>query len=70
MMFFILFVRLFFVQIVNYRKYDDVLSNQHVTQSSLESDRGNIYAYDKANNEVKLTENISMYNVFVDPKFI
>lgn len=70
LMFFILFMRLFFVQIVNYKKYDDILNNQHVTQSSLKSDRWNIYAYDKANNEVKLTENISMYNVFVDPKFI
>lgn len=32
--------------------------------------RGDIYAHDKGSNPVKLTENITNYNVFVDPKFI
>ncbi len=41
-----------------------------MTQSSLKANRWNILAYDKAWNEVKLTENISMYNVYVDPKYI
>ncbi|HKL43929.1 MAG TPA: penicillin-binding protein 2 [Candidatus Absconditabacterales bacterium] len=69
-LFFILFIRLFFVQIIHHKKYDDVLNSQHVSQSLLKADRGAVYAYDKSENEVKLTENISMYNVFVDPKFI
>ena len=68
--FFILFLRLFFVQLVYHKKYDDILNNQHVSKSLLKANRWSIYAYDKSENEVKLTENISMYNVFVDPKFI
>jgi hypothetical protein len=36
----------------------------------LQADRWDILAYDKAWNEVKLTENISMYNMYVDPKYI
>ncbi|HRX64037.1 MAG TPA: penicillin-binding protein 2 [Candidatus Absconditabacterales bacterium] len=68
--FFILFLRLFFVQIVHHKRYDDLLNRQHISQSLLEADRGNIYAYDKSKNELQLTDNISMYNVFVDPKFI
>lgn len=70
LLFFILFLRLFFVQIVHHKKYEDILNRQHFTQSSLQADRWDILAYDKAWNEVKLTENISMYNMYVDPKYI
>lgn len=69
-LFFILFIRLFWVQIISYKKFDNILNRQHMSQSFLQAERWSIYAYDKSNNEVKLTENISMYNVFVDPKFI
>ncbi|MCK9467303.1 MAG: penicillin-binding protein 2 [Candidatus Absconditabacterales bacterium] len=58
------------MQIINYKKYDDILNRQHMSQSFLKAERGNILAYDKSHNEVKLTENISMYNVFIDPKYI
>ena len=70
LLFFILVVRLFSVQVINHKKYSDILNKQHTTQSSLEADRGSIYVYDKSSNSVKLTENISMYNIYVDPKFI
>jgi len=69
-LFLILFIRLFLVQIINYKKYDDILNRQHMSQSFLKAERWNILAYDKSHNEVKLTENISMYNVFIDPKYI
>ncbi len=69
-LFFILFLRLFWLQIINHRYYDDLLNKQHVSQSLLKAKRWNIFAYDKAGKPVQLTENISMYNVFVDPKFI
>lgn len=69
-LFFILFIRLFWLQIFNHRYYEDLLSEQHVSQSFLKAKRGNIYAYDKSGKPVQLTENITMYNVFVDPKFI
>jgi len=70
LLFFILVVRLFSVQVINHKKYSDILNKQHTTQSSLQADRGSIYVYDKSSNSVKLTENISMYNIYVDPKFI
>jgi cell division protein FtsI/penicillin-binding protein 2 len=38
-LFFILILRLFFVQIIHHKKYEEVLNNQHVTQSSLQADR-------------------------------
>lgn len=69
-LFFILFIRLFWLQIFNHRYYEDLLSEQHVSQSLLKAKRGNIFAYDKSGKSVQLTENITMYNVFVDPKFI
>ncbi|HPC34800.1 MAG TPA: hypothetical protein PLP73_03970, partial [Candidatus Absconditabacterales bacterium] len=69
-LFLILLIRLFVVQIVNHKKYDDILNKQHMSQSFLKAERGNILAYDKSHNEVKLTENISTHNVFIDPKFI
>ena len=69
-LFLVLIIRLFFVQIINHDKYESILNSQHFTQSSLQAERWNILAYDKAGNEVSLTENISMYNMFVDPKYI
>lgn len=70
LLFFIIFIRLFWLQIFNHGYYEDLLSEQHVSQSLLKAKRGNIFAYDKAGKPVQLTENITMYNVFVDPKFI
>jgi cell division protein FtsI/penicillin-binding protein 2 len=39
LLFFILVLRLFFVQIIHHKKYEEVLNNQHFTQSSLQADR-------------------------------
>ncbi len=69
-LFFIIFLRLFRLQILNHGYYESLLSDQHVSQSLLKAKRGNIFAYDKAGKPVQLTENITMYNVFVDPKFV
>ena len=38
-LFLVLIIRLFFVQIVHHKKYEEILNNQHVTQSSLKADR-------------------------------
>lgn len=69
-LFLIILIRLFFLQVVNHNYYDDNLNKQHISRSLLEAERGNIYAYDKSKSPVKLTENITLYNIFVDPKFI
>jgi cell division protein FtsI/penicillin-binding protein 2 len=63
-------LRLFFLQVVNHSYYDDLLNRQHVSQSLLKAKRGNIFAYDKSGKPIQLTENISLYTVYADPKFI
>ena len=66
----ILILRLFYLQVVQHSYYDNLLNNQHVSETSLQAKRGNIFADDKANKHIQLTDNITMYNIFVDPKFI
>ena len=69
-LFLILVCRLFGLQIIHHKTYEETLNIQHTTQSSLKAERWSIYVYDKSNNPVKLTENISLYNVYADPKYI
>ena len=69
-LFFIIFLRLFWIQVIQHGYYDSLLSQQHFSESLLKAKRWNIFAYDKAGKPVQLTENITMYNVVVDPKFI
>ena len=69
-LFFVVVLRLFWIQVVNHTLYEWLLSKQHVSSSLLKAKRGNIFAYDKSGKPVQLTENITIYNVFVDPKFI
>ncbi|MEI7919607.1 MAG: hypothetical protein WCH65_05420 [bacterium] len=69
-LFLILLVRLFILQIVQHGYYDNLLNQQHVSETALQAKRGNIFADDKASKHIQLTDNVSMYNIFVDPKFI
>ena len=69
-LFLILILRLFYLQVINHTYYDTLLNQQHVSETSLQAKRGNIFADDKAEKHIQLTDNISMYNIFVDPKFI
>jgi len=61
---------LFYLQVIKHDHYDGLLSRQHVNEIFLKAKRGNIFADDKAEKHVQLTDNITMFNVFVDPKFI
>ncbi len=70
LLFLVLVIRLFFVQVIQHDYYDNLLNQQHVSETSLKAKRGNIFADDKAEKHIQLTDNISMYNIFVDPKFI
>lgn len=69
-LFLILVIRLLYVQLFSATYYDDLLSEQHISKSSLAADRGHIYITDKSGKPIQLTENITMYNVFVDPHFV
>lgn len=67
-LFFILGVRLFWLQVVKYDQYDAQLSRLHYKESLLEPERGDIYALDKGWHPVKLTENLTLYDLALDPK--
>lgn len=69
-LFLILISRLFYLQIIQHSEYDNLLNQQHISDSTLKAKRWDIYANEKSNNPVKLTDNITSYNVFVDPKFV
>jgi len=69
-LFFVIVLRLFILQVVNAKYYDRLLSNQHVSRSLLKADRWHIFVYDKAEKPVRLTENVHMYNVFVEPQYV
>ena len=70
LLFFILFLRLFILQVVNHAYYDQLLNQQHVSETSLKAKRGDIFADDKAQKHIQLTDTISLYNLYVDPKFV
>ncbi len=69
-LFFLLFIRLFFLQVVNSQYYENILLNQHIQKMQLKAKRWNIYITDRAWQQIQLTENIDLYNVFVDPEFV
>ncbi len=69
-LFFILRIRLFYLQVLSYNKYYNLLISQHFTVSELEPDRWNIYVEDKDWNPIALTENINLYQLYADPFII
>lgn len=70
LLFLILIIRLFFLQVINHSYYDTMLNEQHVSETSLQAKRWNVFADDKAAKHIQLTDNINLYNIYVDPKFI
>lgn len=67
---FILFIRLGSIQIVQNNTYEDKLSINHNTSTNIKAKRWHIYIQDRSQWYLQLTENITLYNVFVDPKFV
>ena len=69
-LFLILVLRIFYIQIVQSDYYDAILSSQHISSSNLTAERWHIHVSDKSGQPIQLTENITLYNVFVDPAFV
>ena len=67
-LFVIILVRLVQLQIFDHQMYDQQLSQQHYKEALLDPERWNIYALDKGGHPVKLTENITLYDLAVDAK--
>ena len=69
-LFCILVLRLFYVQIVQGDYYNDLLAQQNYRTSRLQAERGQIFVTDKAWTQLQLTQNVEYYTMFVDPKFV
>jgi len=69
-MFGVLAIRLFYLQVIQHNYYETRLNTQHTRSTSVKADRGNIYALDKTGQPVKLTENISLYDIALDPTLV
>jgi cell division protein FtsI/penicillin-binding protein 2 len=64
-------IKIFSLQLVNGSTYDNLLQQTHTLFGKLEATRGNIYVNDASQQQpIKLTENVTLYNVFVDPAFV
>ena len=69
-MFLIIIFKLFYLQIIQHNKYNTELIKQSSSLASIKADRWDIYALDKTWQPVKLTENINLYDVAIDPREI
>ncbi len=69
-LFFILWIKLFFLQVLDYKYYEDILYWQHSSQTQLEPKRWNIYILDKDDTPISLTQNIDLYEIYADPYVI
>lgn len=64
----ILVIKLFYIQIIKHNHYDIQLSKQYYKESFFLPERGNIFALDKGGHTVQLTQNITFYDLALDPK--
>ncbi len=69
-LFFVVLIRLFILQVVQWWYYREVLAWQHLTASRLQAERWQIYVTDKAWTQLQMTENVKYFTLFIDPKFI
>ena len=69
-MFLIIIIRLFYLQIIQHNNYNNELMKQSTSLASINADRWDIYALDKTWQPIKLTENINLYDVALDPREI
>lgn len=69
-LFCVLAIRLFYLQVIQAREYSDAITAQHFNAIDIKARRGNIYVTDAGSKSIALTQNVEVYNLFVDPKFI
>jgi len=63
-------IRLFYLQVVQWGYYNELLAGQHYTSSRLQAERGQIFLTDKAWTQLQMTENVKYFTLFMDPKFM
>ena len=69
-MFLVIALKLFYLQVIQHDKYNTELIKQSTSLASIKAERWDIYALDKSGQPVKLTENINLYDIALDPREI
>lgn len=67
--FVVVVVRLFFMQIIDGKKYQTLANESQIKQFSIPAQRGVIYAMD-GKNPIKFVMNETVYSLFIDPQVI
>lgn len=62
--------RLFWIQVSSGEYYQELLVEQHTTSTTLKAKRGHIYVEDRAWTQMQLTENVDLFTLFIDPKYL
>lgn len=70
LLFLIIIIKLISVTLIHRQETEQQLNNQHTSVSLLKAKRWWIYVLDKSENPINLTENVTLYNIFLDPKYI
>ncbi len=70
LLFLVLIIRLYYLQIIKYNEYNNLLISEHYSISNLEPARWNIYLQNKNGGKIALTENINLYTLYADPYII
>lgn len=66
----ILWIRLFYLEVIKHSQYNSLLFSQHYNVSDLEPERWNIFMEDKNWDKIHLTQNINLYQLYADPQVI
>lgn len=67
----ILLLRTFYIQVIQGSYYQWLLNQNHNLSRTTMAKRGNIYVSDASQSQpLKLTENVTLYNIFVDPSLV
>ncbi|AKH32382.1 Stage V sporulation protein D [candidate division SR1 bacterium Aalborg_AAW-1] len=67
----ILFLRVFYIQLIQGSYYQQLLNQNHSLSQTTQAKRGNIYVSDASQIQpLKLTENVTLYNMFIDPSMV
>lgn len=68
---FIVLVGLFHIQIIQGSSYQSLLAQNHSLSKTTSAQRWNVYVSDTSQVQpLKLTENVTLYNMFVDPSLV
>lgn len=62
--------RLFQLQVIKQKVYQDKMISQHFQNTNIQAKRGNIFLETKSWEPIQLTNNVDLYDIFVDPSII